>query len=72
MDLIEHETEEPLSREEAAKRLRQLADQLERHNQVEFQHGGIRHTVKVPKQVTFSLEIEVGDESGEIEVELRW
>ena len=72
MDLIEHETEEPLSREEAAKRLRALADQLERHNQVEFQQGGIRHTVKVPKQVTFSLEIEVGDESGEIEVELRW
>jgi amphi-Trp domain-containing protein len=72
MDLIEHESEEALTREEAAKRLRQLADQLERHNQVEFQQGGIRHTVKVPKQVTFSLEIEVGDESGEIEVELRW
>ena len=72
MDLIEHESEEPLTREEAAKRLRQLADQLERHNQVEFHQGGIRHTVKVPKDVTYSLEIEVGDESGEIEVELRW
>ena len=72
MDLIEHESEEPLTREEAAKRLRQLADQLERHNQVEFQQGGIRHTVKVPKDVTFSLEIEVGDDGGEIEVELRW
>ena len=72
MDLIEHENEEALSREEAAKRLRQLADQLERHNQVEFHQGGIRHRVKVPNEVTFSLEIEVGDEGGEIEVELRW
>jgi amphi-Trp domain-containing protein len=72
MDLIEHESEGLLTREEAAKRLRELADQLERHNEVEFQQGGIRHRVKVPNEVTFSLEIEVGDDGGEIEVELRW
>ena len=72
MDLIEHESEERLSREEAAKRLHALADSLERHNQVEFHQGGIKHTVKVPKEVTLSLEIEVGDEGGEIEVELSW
>jgi amphi-Trp domain-containing protein len=72
MDLIEHEHEERLRREEAAKRLRELADQLERHNQVAFHEGGIRHTVKVPNEITYALEIEVGDEGGEIEVELRW
>lgn len=72
MDLIEHESEERLTREEAAKRLHALADSLERHNQVEFLQGGIKHSVKVPKEVTLSLEVEVGDEGGEIEVELSW
>ena len=72
MDLIEHESEERLTREEAAKRLHALADSLERHNEVEFHEGGIKHTVKVPKDVTFTLEVEVGDEGGEVEVELRW
>ena len=72
MELIEHEEEERLTREEAAARLRDLADQLSRHNQVVFEAGGIKHSVKVPKEVTLSLEVEVGDEGGEIEVELRW
>ena len=72
MELIEHESEERLTREEAAKRLHALADQLERHNQIEFEQGAIKHTVKVPKEVTLSLEIEVGDEGGEIEVEITW
>ena len=72
MDLIEHESEEQLTREEAAKRLHALADQLERHNQVEFSQGNIKHSVKVPREVTLAIEIEVGDEGGEIEVELRW
>lgn len=72
MELIEHESEENLTREEAAKRLRAIADQLERHNQIEFFEGGIKHTVKVPKEITLALEIEVGDDGGEIEVELRW
>ena len=72
MDLIEHENEERLTREEAAKRLHALADQLERHNQVEFSQGGIRTSVKVPKEVTLTLEVEVGEDGGEIEVEISW
>jgi hypothetical protein len=32
---------------------------------------GIRHTVKVPKEVELTVEIEVGDDN-EIEVELKW
>lgn len=72
MDLIEHESEEQLTREEAAKRLHALADSLERHNEVTFDQGGIKHTVKVPKQVTLSFEVEVGEDGGEIEVELSW
>ena len=72
MALVETETEEQLRREEAAERLRQLADALSRHNQVEFRREGLRYVVKVPDQVEYSLEIEITDEGGEIEVELKW
>lgn len=72
MELIEHTTEERLTREKAAERLRQLADELSRHNAVTFERDGVRHTVKVPNEVTYSLEIEVGDDGSEIEVELKW
>jgi amphi-Trp domain-containing protein len=70
--LIEHQTEETLRREEAADRLRALADELARQNEVSFMREGTRFTVKVPDEVTFSLEIEVGEEGSEIEVELKW
>jgi len=72
MDLIEHETEATLRREEAAARLRALADQLSRHNQISFQREGTRYTVDVPDEVEFSLEIEIGSDGSEIEVELSW
>lgn len=72
MDLIEHTSEERVGREAAAQRLRDLADQLARHNEVAFVREGVRYTVKVPNEVSFSLEIEVGGDESEIEVELKW
>ncbi|HET6954191.1 MAG TPA: amphi-Trp domain-containing protein [Acidimicrobiales bacterium] len=72
MDLIEHVTEERLPREAAAARIRDLADQLARHNEVAFVRDGVRYTVDVPDDVVFTLEIEVGDEGSEVEVELKW
>ena len=68
---LEHTTKQRLRREEAAQRLRDLADELSRQNEVSFVRGNQRFTVAVPDEVTFSLEVEVGDES-EIEVELKW
>ena len=72
MDLIEHTSEERLAREAAAERLRQLADELSRNNEVAFTREGMRYTLTVPREVTFSLEIEVGDDGSEIEIELKW
>lgn len=71
-ELFEVETVEKLSREAAAQKLRDLADQLSRQNSVSFTKGGLPMTVKVPKEVTLSVEIEVGDDGGEIEVEITW
>jgi amphi-Trp domain-containing protein len=72
MSLIEHTSEERLTREAAAQRLRELADELSRQNEISFVQGGMRHSLDVPKEVTFSLEIEVGDDGSEIEIELKW
>lgn len=72
MDLIEHKSSESMGREAAAAKLRDIADQLARHNQLEFERDGVRYSVKVPDQVTLALEIEVGDDGSEIEVEISW
>ncbi len=72
MEPIEHSSEERLRREEVAERLRELADQLARHNEVSFSKDGMRYRVKVPDEVTFTLEVEAGGEESEIEIELNW
>jgi amphi-Trp domain-containing protein len=72
VDLIEIADKERLSREDAAARLRALADALARNNEVEFERGGMRITVHVPDEVELKLEIEVGDEESELEIELTW
>ena len=53
MELFEHEEELRMTREQAAGRLRELADQLERHNEVKVSRDGLQVTVKVPDEVTF-------------------
>jgi amphi-Trp domain-containing protein len=72
VELIEHATKERLSREAAAERLRHLADELSRHNDVSFSRDGRRYTVDVADEVEFSLEVEIGDDGSEIEVEIEW
>lgn len=71
MALIEHTTSERMSREAAAARLRELADQLARHNEVSFLRDGREITVAVPDQVEFTFEVELGEEN-ELEVEITW
>lgn len=72
MELIEIEQSRRLRREEAAAWLRSLADSLSRHNEVEFTREGVRYRVDVPDEVTMSIEIEVGGDDNEIEVEISW
>ena len=56
MDLFENETKHTLSREDAAKRLREIADVLARNNQIELEKDGRRITVAVPDEVELSVE----------------
>ena len=70
-ELLEITEKQTMSREAVAERLRGLADQLSRHNQVEFVRNGMRLSAKVPSEVELKVEVEIGEES-EIEIELSW
>ncbi len=72
MDLFEIDETQTLRREEAAARLHALADALARNNTVEFERGGHRITVRVPDQVELKIEVEIGDDGNELEIELTW
>jgi amphi-Trp domain-containing protein len=71
MDLFEMDETQTMTREEAAARLRALADSLSKHNSVEFSREGGRVTVAVPDEVRLKVEVELGDDN-EIEIELTW
>ena len=71
MELLEIESEEPMSREDAADLLRRVADMLSRHNEFAFRREGLQFRVRVPDQVTVEVELEIGDESS-LEIELNW
>ena len=67
----EHETKQTMTREEAAARLHQLADDLARHNQVRIDHGDREVVVSVPDEVQLKFEVEAGSKS-ELEVSISW
>ncbi len=71
-DLIELKEKTQVSREEAAGRLREIADQLARHNNLEFERGGMTIKAKVPDQVNLKLEFEISEDETEMEIELTW
>jgi amphi-Trp domain-containing protein len=55
MDLLEVKKRERLPREEVANRLRALADDLARHNQLEFAEGSTRFRVNVADEIELEV-----------------
>ena len=72
MDLFEIDETRRLSREKAAARLHALADVLARNNEIVFERDGRRITVHVPDEVDLKIEVEIGDDERELEIELTW
>ena len=72
MDILELETKEKMSREEAAARLRDFADTLARNNDIEFERGGMKIKVHVPDEIQVKVELELETEERELEIELSW
>lgn len=71
-DLLKIKEKDTLTREEAARRLHALADELASGNDVVFERDGMRIVAKVPAEVRFELEFEVGEDETELEIELSW
>lgn len=71
MELFEHKTKKHMTREEAAAVLRDIADSLARHNDLEFDRDGKRYVVAVADTVEMEVEIEVGSENS-LEIEIAW
>lgn len=71
-DLIDVDTTETMRREAAADKLRAIADQLSKQNRIEFQRDGLKYTAKVPDSVEVTVEIELGDDGNELEIEIKW
>ncbi|MFN8164156.1 MAG: amphi-Trp domain-containing protein [Solirubrobacterales bacterium] len=72
MDIIEVEQKETLGREEAAGRLRAIADQLATDSDVEFEKDGMKIKFHVPDEVHLKVELEVETDERELEIELTW
>jgi amphi-Trp domain-containing protein len=72
MDLVELKEKQTLSREEAAVRLRAIADELASGNSIVMERGTLRFTARVPDEVDLKIEFEVEDDGSEFEIELSW
>jgi amphi-Trp domain-containing protein len=73
MDIFEVEQKETLTRKEVATRLRRLANLLAGEDEeVAFERGGMEFKVNVPKTVHLKVELEIGSEEKELEIELTW
>jgi amphi-Trp domain-containing protein len=71
MTLIQHDSAARLFREAAAGNLRELADQLARHNEMAFVRERRQVTVSVPDEVELSIKVEESESEIEVEVEVE-
>lgn len=69
---LELKEKSTMSREEAAKRLHEIADELASGNDIVLERSGARFVAKVPNQVALKVEFEMEDEETEFEIELTW
>ena len=72
VELMELKEKVTLSREEAAARLRAIADELSTGNDVVIERDDLRFVAHVPDQVHLKVEFEVEDDGTELEIELTW
>lgn len=71
-ELYENEDKQQMTREQAAARLREIADDLARHNELRINHGDRDVVVKVPDIVSLEVEVEVEADESELEIKISW
>ncbi|MEU8793750.1 amphi-Trp domain-containing protein [Streptomyces sp. NPDC048643] len=69
---LEFEQKRSLTRLEAADQLAALADALRHGGRAELQLGPGKLSVHIPDELLSEVEVEVGDDQIELEIELKW
>jgi amphi-Trp domain-containing protein len=73
MDTFEVEKRETLSRDEAATRLRRIANLLSGSGEeVKFDRDEMKFKVAVPDRIEWKVELEINEKESELEIELKW
>jgi amphi-Trp domain-containing protein len=72
MDLVELKEKTTVGREEAAARLRAIADELASGNDIVLERDHLRFVARVPDEVHLKIEFEIEDDGAEFEIELTW
>ncbi len=73
MDSFEVERRETLTRDEAATRLRRIANLLSGSGEeVKFDRGEMKFKVSITDRVEWKVELELDDDESELEIELKW
>jgi amphi-Trp domain-containing protein len=72
MDLVEMKDKTTLNREEAASRLRAIADELASGNDIVLERDHLRFVARVPDEVALKIEFEIEEDGAEFEIELTW
>lgn len=73
MDNFEVEKRETLSRDEAATRLRRIANLLSGvEEEINFERSEMKFKVAVPDQIEWKVDLEISEKESELEIELKW
>jgi amphi-Trp domain-containing protein len=72
VSLLELKEKVSLSREDAAARLREIADELASGNDIVLERDHLRFVAKVPDRIDLKIEFEVEEDGSEFEIELTW
>jgi amphi-Trp domain-containing protein len=72
MRIIKLTDKQHLRREEAARRLHEIADELASGNDIVVERDEKRITVAVPDEVKMKVEVEVESDEHELEIKVSW
>lgn len=73
MSKFEVEKHESLTRDEAATRLRRIANLLSgADEEIAFERDEMKFKVEIPEQIQWKVELELDEKENELEIEIKW
>jgi amphi-Trp domain-containing protein len=72
MDILKMTDKQTVGREEAARRLHEIADELASGNGFRVQRGDVTVDIAVPDTISMKIKVEIESDEREIEIEITW